>query len=130
MKFSGVVHVWKITHPPYLNKIGRTELRMLTVKSRGPVIYYDNSYGFDVYQITVAVPKDLDCPYVSGMLLYMDGEIRTYCPNKDYNQQKEIWAAMLCVDHKNVKIIAQHPLPNNPADHIKETGTNSKGIEQ
>lgn len=129
MKFSGVVHVWKITKEPQVNAIGKTELRMLTVKSRGPVVYYSNQYGFDVYQLTVTIPKDRECPYSPGMLLYVDGEVRTYCPDKDYNANKELWAMMLCTDHRNVQIMAEVPLPNSPADHVRETGTNSKGIE-
>ena len=129
MKFSGVVHVWKITKEPYINAIGKTELRMLTVKSRGPVVYYSNQYGFDVYQLSITIPKDKECPYKSGMLLYVDGEVRTYCPDKDYNANKELWAIMLCSNHKDVQIIAEVALPNSPADHIRETKTNSKGIE-
>lgn len=129
MKFSGIVHVWKITQPPYLNKIGRTELRMLAAKSRGPVIYYDNRYGFDIYNLSVTVPKDTECPYSPGMLLYIDGEIRTFCPNKDYNQQKEVWVSMLCADHKEIKILGQVEFQNSPAAHMHETGSNSRGIE-
>lgn len=129
MKFSGVVHVWKITHQPSINAIGKTELRMLTVKSRGPVVYYSNQYGFDVYSLSVTIPKDTECPYRSGMLLYVDGEIRTYSVKGDYNVNKELWGIMLCTDHKNVQIMAEVALPNSPADHVRETGGNSKGIE-
>ena len=129
MKFAGVVQVWKIVKGPSENKIGRTELRMLTVKSRGPMIYYNNQYGFDAYQVSVTIPKDRECPYLPGMLLQVDGEIRTYCPDKDYNANKELWAMMLCADHKDVQIIGQASLPNSPADHVRETGGNSKGIE-
>ena len=126
MIFNGIFQIWKITKEPYVNGIGKNEVRIRTVKSRGPVIYYDNAYGFDSYELTVELPKGSLCPYKPGMLLYVDGEVRTL--NSRYGESGERWIYMFICNHKNVKIISQVDLPCDPAAHIEETKSNARGL--
>jgi hypothetical protein len=126
MIFTGMLQVWKISKGPYINAIGRNEVRIRTIKSRGPVIYYDNAYGFDSYELTVSLPKDSDCPFSPGMLLYVNGEIRTI--NSKYSDSGDKWIYILVCNHKDIKIIGQVDLPCDPVAHIRETKSNSRGL--